>query len=205
MGDLVCLSKKHGTHHAHRRYGCRCRATLEYMAAYQNQRRAERRATGASRVVDATATHRRIRALFAAGWTGEELSRRLGYDRPWAVRDFLSSGKVLRSTAEKIEALFGELEAKPGPSRLNQMRSTHKGWAPPLAWDEDTIADPTAAPEGLTRSTRKNFSAETVWEYTLTRESGLTHAQTLRELGISEDAWQQAARRTGFSTGKGPL
>lgn len=191
---VVCLSKRHGNHHAYRAYRCRCPETYAFMAKVQRESRARREA-GISGVVDATATHRRIKALVAAGWTCEQLGKHLGYNTRQAVKDLLDGPRVYRSTHDRVEALYVTLQNLPGPSQLNRMRSVHKGWAVPYAWDEDTITDPAAEPDHGTRTRGWLPAKELMYEYGVIRDSGMTHAYALKELGVSDDAWKAAKKR----------
>jgi hypothetical protein len=201
VAEVVCLAKRHGTHHAYRAHRCRCPETLAFMAQVQREGRA-RRAAGVSGNIDPTATHRMIKALFAAGWTGTEMSARLGYRRPWTAAEFLASKQVNRKTEEKIRGLYDALQATPGPSKLNQQRSKLKGWATPFAWDDDTIGDPQAEPVGRLEPSKGHKDKRTLrrtrellYEYDMIRGSGMTHEWALREMNIREDTYEAAVRR----------
>lgn len=197
---MVCLSKRHGTHHAYKAFGCRCPEMLVAAAEYRRTQRARVKENGPA-VVDGTPTHRRIRALQAAGWTSEELAEKLGNTvTAGAVRKLLENPRVYRTTQDRIEALYETLTMLPGPSEVNRVRSARKGWAPPLAWDD--ITDLEAQPDfGTELGYRRGVAAgrrssrEMMYEYKTIRESGIGHAYALKELGVRQDAWEAARRR----------
>lgn len=102
--------------------------------------------------VDATGTHRRIRALAAIGYTQEDIGARIGVIQRH-IAGILGRDKVSAATAAKVAKVFDELHLTPGPSEIARRRAKLKGWAPPLAWDDDTIDDPAAQPDiGKTRT-----------------------------------------------------
>jgi len=107
--------------------------------------------------VDATGTLRRLRALVTLGWSISELGRRLD-KTPSNMHTMIWSPQVLEVTRRRVAALYDELwdappvtttkEQRQSASRARNYAAAHR-WAPPLAWDDDTIDDPDAAPEGM--------------------------------------------------------
>ncbi|HEY9476362.1 MAG TPA: hypothetical protein VIS06_21240, partial [Mycobacteriales bacterium] len=109
--------------------------------------------------VDATGTRRRIQALIAVGWSASQIGGRLGISptNMWGLSRRLM---VSARTAARVRALYDELWDCPPPARnrwqrVSVSRSTRmaavRGWAPPVAWDDDSIDDPTAQPHGVRR------------------------------------------------------
>lgn len=90
-------------------------------------------------------TARRLRALVAIGYTQSYLADRIGW-RETNLPTLLDDSPVSAATARKVAALFNELQMTPGPSDRSRRRAQRHGWAPPLAWDEDSIDDPAAQP-----------------------------------------------------------
>jgi plasmid maintenance system antidote protein VapI len=98
-------------------------------------------------------TKRRLQALMVGGWSQTQLARRVGME----VRNFnhLIHGKraVTARTARAVADLYDELWDQRPPAgdrwavaaitRSRGYALTH-GFAPPLAWDDDTIDDPAA-------------------------------------------------------------
>jgi len=127
-----CPAARHDTRSAYM-YGCRCPAAREAQRLYVKRRKVNRQPPG---LVDATGTIRRIQALRAIGWpistlpVHNERIPRLTY--------------VRADTAERVKTFYDTHSMTPGPSQ--RARTCGRQYAPPLAWDEDTIDDPTAEP-----------------------------------------------------------
>lgn len=111
---------------------------------------------GATVKVDATGTRRRLQALVAIGWSQSKLAARLGM-QPGNFGKTLKSEKVNAATARAVRDLYDELWQTLPPREehrdkiaFNRARNHAKrhGWAPPLAWDDDTIDNPSSQPEG---------------------------------------------------------
>lgn len=100
--------------------------------------------------VDATGTRRRLGALMMLGYTGVELSARLGKSRG-VVCNYLHQTMVIESTRDAVIELYDELSMTIPPETVERRKA--KTWAekaghvPPLCWDEDTIDDPGAEPD----------------------------------------------------------
>lgn len=101
-------------------------------------------------------TRRRLQALAARGWSFSRLAERLGVTANvlwgWCRRPH-----VLATTAARVRALYDELWDAPPPAFTDADRAlaartaataAARGWPPPLAWDDETIDDPAALPEG---------------------------------------------------------
>lgn len=128
-----------------------------------------------SALVDATGTRRRLQALVTVGWSGAELMRQIGVvgtDFPKLVgRD-----KVLARTERAIRALYNQLWDTAPPTSTRWERATlsraqgfaaARGWAPPMAWDDDTINNPAAEP--ATAGTADQADVEDVDEVAVAR------------------------------------
>lgn len=109
-------------------------------------------ASGAS--VPVLGTARRLQALTAAGYTARQLATAAG--TPHQTISELTGCRhpyVFVSTARRIAELFDRLQLTPPPqpdsygARRAKARAARRGWAPPLAWDDDTIDDPAAKPD----------------------------------------------------------
>lgn len=87
---------------------------------------------------------RRLQALMAIGYRHGDITPRLGSNSAnllHQVGDWISLEKH-----QAMVRVYDELWDKPGPS-AKAVRSAQKlGYQPPLAWDDDTIDDPTALP-----------------------------------------------------------
>ena len=113
--------------------------------------RADQVATG---YVDATGTHRRLQALMANGWPQLRLGPHVRL-HPVYVNAVLKQSTVFGTTAANVAAAYDRLWNQ-DPRQHGVCTGTWKkvrnlaranGWAPPGAWDEDTIDDPAAGPD----------------------------------------------------------
>lgn len=99
--------------------------------------------------VDATGTIRRIQALHCLGWTFTAMADRIG----WTVSNLnmlLTATAVRRTTADLVAGLYEQLSMTHAPGSGGATRARRHAqqqhWFPPLAWDDDAIGDPAAAP-----------------------------------------------------------
>ena len=115
-------------------------------------------ARGALMQVPALGTTRRLRALYALGWTSTDLAPLLGVGH--ARVGHLASErqeKVHRVTAAKVAEVYDRLsmtvpqdpDVLPSPRHCRvhdrqRRMAARRGWAPPLAWDD--IDDPDETP-----------------------------------------------------------
>ncbi len=118
-------------------------------------------------------TRRRLQALAVHGYTLEHLASELGVTvtpvAAWIQKDY-----VAPESARRVAELFDRLQMVPGPSQRASKVALGKGWAPPFAWDEDSIDDPDASPAKAQRSAVKPH--------------GWWHAEfwELRDMGITD-------------------
>jgi transcriptional regulator with XRE-family HTH domain len=156
--------------------------------------------------VDNTGTVRRLQALMVNGWSQSKLARRIGFE----VRNFnyLLHGQraVTVGTAKKVRDLYEELWDQQPPRDSTGHRGAYtratryaatRGWLPPLAWDDDTIDDPTATPFDEAPAVGvKRLHIEDV-EFLLDDQPLATSQQIADRLHVSKDTVQQACRRAG--------
>lgn len=102
--------------------------------------------------VDPTGTRRRLQALACLGWSINRLADESGLDRQ-RLDHALHGGQAVVSTVTAVVALYERLWDQPAPARDHREkiaaarainRARNEGWAPPAAWDDDTIDDPAA-------------------------------------------------------------
>lgn len=179
---------------------CR-RAQAEWQRNYEKRRylaggqydEARRQLSGGHLLIDDTGTRRRLQALGVMGWPANVLSERLGMARSYvADLRFKPRDRVQRRTAEKIAALYDELSMVLGPSAVATAAALRKGWAPPLAWDDETIDDPAARPMHDLRGTpgrqRDEDRDEKVLELT---RAGLSATEISMRLRITNRSVQR--------------
>ena len=91
---------------------------------------------------------RRLQALVALGYPQFILAKRIGMSPENSTDLFYGgNGRVTARTARRVEKLYDELSMKPSPSDAARRRAAARSWAPPLAWDDDTIDDVEAQPD----------------------------------------------------------
>ena len=89
---------------------------------------------------------RRVQALMALGWSHQELDRA---GVPSTARLLTGTGNLVTIQRwREISELYDRLSMTPGPSPQTRGWAKTLGYAPPLAWDEDTIDEPRAQPHG---------------------------------------------------------
>lgn len=132
-------------------YGCRCDLCREFVIEQQYYWRAMRRA-GRYKGPDLVSTvgvTRRVQALALLGWSGESIAHRAGMSGA-RLREIMRFDRIERATLHRVAEVYDDLWATPAPVSPSSLRTrtiAHKrGWAPALAWDDDTIDDPAALP-----------------------------------------------------------
>lgn len=97
--------------------------------------------------IDATGTVRRVRALTARGHTLRVIADSAGSHASRIQVVAEGHPCVRRFLAEGVAAAYKQLSQQQGTSTRSRNRAAALGWAPPAAWDDDTIDDPAARPE----------------------------------------------------------
>ncbi|QDG88848.1 hypothetical protein [Pseudarthrobacter sp. NIBRBAC000502770] len=89
---------------------------------------------------------RRIQALMAMGWRHQDLTPMLGINTANIVHQ--QGGWFTKKKHDAIKELYDRIWNQRGPATtLSINRVAKAGYAPPLAWDDDTIDDPNAKPD----------------------------------------------------------
>ncbi|MFC8009105.1 hypothetical protein [Streptomyces cinereoruber] len=105
--------------------------------------------------IDSTGTIRRLRALAHMGWTSPTIGKRIPYSAPRTIEQVGRATKLTAQLARSVRDVYTELSSvaaedmgvTPWVARRRRNYATAQGWAPPTAWDDDTIDDPNAIPE----------------------------------------------------------
>jgi hypothetical protein len=94
--------------------------------------------------VNATGTVRRLQALMAIGHSGAELATLMGWttQNMWTL--VRSKTLVQVRTQRLVAEMYEELWDKPGTNTRARNLAARKGWAVPMAWDDDKIDNPDA-------------------------------------------------------------
>jgi hypothetical protein len=132
----------------------------------------------------AIGTTRRIRALVAIGYTQAQIARELGAHESWISRLVDEyDHQVNAATVRRVSELYDILSMTPGTSDLARAQAKAKGWAPPLAWDEEAIDDPDA-----TSSIGVRQSVSFLERYTELRELGYNDLQIVGKLDVKPES-----------------
>lgn len=139
-------------------------------------------------------TVRRLRALVAVGHLPAALAASLNLPRD-VVDDVLGGARasVSAGTARSAATLFGRLQMTAGASPQARRYATDRGWAPPLAWDEDRLDDATARPDFGSRK-RPGF-LEVYTEY---RSLGFTDLRIAEHMGVQPGSLLRQLIRYGL-------
>ncbi|MFF9287571.1 helix-turn-helix domain-containing protein [Streptomyces griseosporeus] len=98
--------------------------------------------------VPALGATRRIRALYALGHFNWRIAQEAGVSRD--TISALAAGlwpTIKVSADDGIRAAYDRLCMKTGTSAKTRILAQRRGWAPPLAWEEEAIDDPSAVPQ----------------------------------------------------------
>lgn len=143
-------------------------------------------------IVDATGTHRRIRALQALGWTQRAMCVDLGWRHRRLSAVFVRP-RITTANARAISEMYERLAGTPGPCERTRMIAARKGWLPPLAWDD--IDNPDEQP-AIGDSEAATFADL----YTEMRDHlGLSDEEIAKRQGIKKQSLEMKLRRYGLT------
>lgn len=151
----------------------------------------------------AAGTQRRLQALMALGWSLTEIQRSTGMT---ALGRCLTRDLITARAARAVRGFYDthwditprscDLHAQAVIERT-RARAVSAGWLPPLAWDDDAIDDPAAAPPAaaLRRvNSSHRIHVDDVGELT---EQGATWAELERRIGACRNSIEVALIRAG--------
>lgn len=164
----------------------------------------------------AAGTVRRLQALAVAGWPFGRLARESGLT-PYRINQMLTEAPatVTADEARAVAAVYARYSgASPGlcgvshiHARAARDRATAAGWAPPAAWDDDTIDDPNATPDLGAETPRPQGGAGRPFadvvedvEDILSWEPYTTATELAHRLGYRDSSGIQIALRRGERT-----
>ena len=98
--------------------------------------------------------------------------------------------------AGRISAVYDELWATPGPDKGVASKARTLGHAPPLAWDDDTIDDPAARPEGV--ATSRGRKLPPTEELLFLIEAGETLASLAQRFRVKPESIERRFERAGI-------
>lgn len=185
---------------------------------YRKQRKLDH-LRGKPRLVPAQGPLRRIQALQALGWTGQQIATEAGLSLA-TLRSiqYHKSTTIRRPTAEAIADAYERMSMRRPEGRYahrSRLVAARKGWPPPLAWD---CIDTDTHPRGIRTDEPTNPTADrrAALQEMVERGDGLT--QATRQLGITintlhiwcrrnnmPDTYRQLANREGDWNSPGRL
>lgn len=147
---------------------------------------------------------RRVQALMAIGWRHQDLSPRLGFVSTNLIHQ--QGDWITQRKHQAVKDLYDQLWNKPRPEDVrSRNRAAKAGYAPPLAWDDETIDDPAATPDlgakvyaqGRSPEGAVRYSDAIVENTDFLIRSGIGWAGLPERLGISTYALERALHRAG--------
>ncbi|MEU6217236.1 hypothetical protein ABZ845_06885 [Streptomyces sp. NPDC047022] len=141
-------------------------------------------------LVDATGTWRRIRALVAVGWPKVHIARALGsHGQGLQLHERLVLASTARRVAELYDAWWDADPTGHGVQAAQVGRAcryaSSRGWAGPMAWDDDALDDPEAQPH--TESRQAISAAERREEVEHLASFGTSTTEIAMRVGLSAD------------------
>jgi hypothetical protein len=159
--------------------------------------------------VTAVGIRRRLEGLQTLGYPAEQLAVALGFHQlgAAAVDVICQQMTVTAEVTTAVCDLYDRWSGTLGPCEQTRTTTRAAGMAPPLAWDDDTIDDPTAHPQGIprrrTRTTTSSHSGThkprgpriDLDDVAHLAAAGLTDEQIAVRLGVQPGSIQQARYR----------
>lgn len=149
--------------------------------------------------VDCTGAVRRIQALCAIGYTLTELAAELGLDRGNLAKYTDGQHRRMgRARVLLVHDMYERLWNQPKSNKRALNWARKRGWAPPMAWDDDEIDDPSARPNwGRERSVGAQ-----VENLTWALKTGAGWGEVLQRTGYKSP---HEARRAAYLAGRPDL
>jgi hypothetical protein len=157
----------------------------------------------------AVGTQRRLRALAARSWSPRAIEQETGIPAWLVKRELDGYDDLVPNLADAVAAAYDRLWDRDPPAitRADReagaavaARAAARGWAPPMAWDDDQIDLPDGRPGQGWRPFRDTYrSADLVEDAEFVREHGgyqdATTTEVAVRLGVRRDRLDQAYHR----------
>jgi hypothetical protein len=156
-------------------------------------------------------TQRRIRALFALGWTNTSIEAATGVPADKLRRARLDRQSIQPDLAAPVAGAYEALWNREPPRQTAEQQGEANaarayarrwGWAPPMGWDDDLIHDPAYRPPAREwkRTGERHVSALAIAEdAAFVREHGgyshATDSEVALRLGVSKERLEKALER----------
>ncbi|ABS03237.1 hypothetical protein [Kineococcus radiotolerans] len=152
--------------------------------------------------IGVTGTRRRLQALTWMGWGLSRLSQEIGIP-VMTLSDARSDNgpsTVAAVIAATIADAYDRLSSTRLPARQPHAHAARHRWAPPAAWDDETIDDPTVTPEGVDTTAgagtaRYANEPDVVETVELLYSAGLTDQQIGYRIGLTPSGVQKLRLR----------
>ncbi len=155
--------------------------------------------------VHGAGTRRRLRALYALGWTSTHLAREVGVARQYMSRLLTApeDERVAAATARTVARVYDRLWNRDpvaggvvdwAAKRASSRAASH-GWAPPQAWDDETIDDPAATSDLGAKARRQDALLEDA--QFIVRTTGVELDQVALRLGVTRNYLEKVRERAG--------
>lgn len=147
---------------------------------------------------------RRIQALMAMGWRHQDLTPLLGINTANIVHQ--QGEWFTKRKHDAIKELYDRLWNQRGPATtLSINRIVKAGYAPPLAWDDETIDDPNAVPDLGTKVSERGRPTEgnvrksdaVIEDVEFLLDEGLTWEAITGRLGVNPESLDRNLHRLG--------
>lgn len=154
--------------------------------------------------VPAIGARRRLQALMVMGWRHQDLAPLLGFRT--ANLNHQAGDWISKQKHEGVKELYDRLWNVKGPAGQQSLsRIAKAGYAPPLAWDDDTIDDPNAVPDLGARVYAQGMAPEGAPRHTdavledveFLLDDGCTWQELLYRLECSTEALERLLHRAG--------
>ena len=136
-------------------------------------------------LVPSIGIHRRMQALEYMGHAKSVIARELGIDET-AVHQYFQRETCKTTTIKEMHAVYERLAMVEGASERVRWAARRRGWKPPMAWDDETIDDPTTKPFPVvcivarcSREAKKASLCPTHWDH-VSQRNGFTQARYYR-------------------------
>lgn len=183
---------RHGTPACYTTRECRRPECRHAATVYQKQWRM--RSMNGPTKVPAIGMARRVRALGVMGWPLRLLAQQVGMSAGGDMTAILNGRRqtITRAMHDRFVTLYDRLETTPGPSDIARRYAERAGWAPPMAWDPETIDDPDAEPNYGRKE--RGFDLDDWWFIV---QGGEDPERAAERCGVTITAVERAAYRQG--------
>ncbi len=147
---------------------------------------------------------RRLQALVLAGFPPSWLASRVGIKPAKVVQILDGTHRGYATASTSIAKLYDEVwdsdpvsqGVRPQDALMARGMAEKAGWCPALAWDDDTIDDPNATPEGVDEGDFQMEARLANVEFLI--DTGMDPTQALAQCGWTKwDSFRQTCKRHG--------